>query len=182
MSEWISAKDSRSINDKTRFDYVEVQEPEDDCVGLVRANMSNLLSPRRLMREADRDLKYWGYTYYSEVLSEIKRSSGIKAVMGNILKRNMSPDNVNNSAPIVFHGTTERFERINMAVNKMPIGCKGFIHRHYVINEERKENRNDEAITLYARRIGVPLRTYERELKLAKECFVAMQSNAMVKK
>jgi hypothetical protein len=163
------------LDQKTRFDYVEVEsEPTQDDVALVRANRVNLLSPRRLMSEVDRDLKYFGYTYHSEVLREIKQSTGVKAVLGQILKRHMKQDEVNTPAPI-FTGTTERFERINSAVAKMPIDAKNFIHRHYVINDDRKDHRNEEAIYRYAERIGVPLRTYQRELKLAKECFVVMQ-------
>lgn len=163
------------IQDKTRFDYIEVFEPDCvDDVALVRANRANLLSPRRLMSEVDRELKYFGYTYHSEVLREIKQSTGIKAVLGQILKRHMKQTECDTPAPI-FTGTTERFERINSAVSKMPIEAKNFIHRHYVINDQREDHRNEEAIYQYAQRIGVPLRTYQRELKLAKECFVAMQ-------
>lgn len=140
---------------------------------LDRPQMIQMLSPRRLMKEVDRELKYWGYTYHSEVIKEYNRSTGIKAVMGNILKRHMKQDEVNNKAPI-FYGTSERFERINTAVNKMTPVYKQKIHEHYVINERRDSYRNGMKTYDYAKLINIPLTTYNNHLREAKQLFIAM--------
>ena len=154
--------------------YERYYEPETEKdASLTRINMVNMLTPSRLMKEVDRELKYWGYTYYSEVLAEIKRSSGINAVMGKLLKQNMKPDTVNAPAPI-FTGTTERFENINSAVSRMPLDAKIFTHCHYVINEDRKDFRNDQSVSDYAKRVGINLRTYNRHLKECKQITVGL--------
>lgn len=146
-------------------EYVLYEEPEPE---LQIEELVKLVPQRTVMKQVDSDLNYWGYTYYSEVLAVIKRTSGINSVMGKMLKKNIKPDYVNEPA-IIFTDTSDRFHRVNSAVSRMPLAAKLFIHRHYAINEERKDYRNGMKANKYAEKIGVEIGTYNKQLRRAKQ-------------
>ena len=154
--------------------YINTTPIDDSSNFLDREDLVKMLSPRRVSKMVDKDLRYWGYTYYSEVLAVIKRSGGISSSMGKTLKKHMKQDIVNEPAP-VFTDTTDRFKRINSAVSRMPsVTAKLFIHRHYVINEERKDHRNEMQTSKFAKQIGVKVDTYNNQLSRAKQSLIEL--------
>lgn len=151
-----------------RFMLIEALDQD-----LLRLGVGNMISPRRLMREVDSLLRTWGRIYPNEDAREISNITKIKSIMGKIFKQNMGEVNVHDDV-VVFIPNTERFEKINTAVNKMPQFYKEILRRHYIIAPETEIHRNDEPTKVYARRMKIPLSTYTDHLREGKQLFVAM--------
>lgn len=137
---------------------------DDDC--LIRLSQANSVAPRRLMSEVDRLLTMWGRLYWYEDKYEIMRETGIKAVMGRLVK------NKNRQASVIpMHDG--RFESVNQAVVRMPLYYRDFIVKHYVIDETERGYRNGEPVVRYVERIGVSRSAYNKNLYEAKQLAVA---------
>lgn len=146
--------------------WIEDQEASE--IRACKASFIKAICPSEQAKACDKELKYWGYTYYSEVLKEHKRATGATSgsALATWMRENEESEYKRDS--VVLHDTSLRFERINTAVNKLSNDLKDIVHRHYVINEERAENRNDQPVGKYINRIGIAKHTYYRLLSDSK--------------
>jgi len=155
-----------------KISQAEIQERQsiidalESDASLVKLCQANVIAPRRLMAEIDRLLLMWGRMYWYEDKREIMLDTGIKAVMGRLVK------NQNRQASVISMNDN-RFESVNQAVVRMPLYYRDFIVKHYVIDETERDYRNDEPVIKYVDRIGVSRSGYNQTLYEAKQLAVA---------
>lgn len=135
--------------------------------GIVKLCQANAVAPRRLMAEVDRLLTMWGRLYWYEDKREIMLDTGIKSVMGRLVKSK------NRQESSTFQIHDNRFESVNQAVVRMPLYLRDFIVRHYVIDETEPDYRNGDPVIKYVDRIGISRSSYNKTLYEAKQLAVA---------
>ena len=140
-------------------------------LGLIRLACAQMIAPRRLMHTVDRLLTYWGYRYFYEDRREITHETGVKSMLGRLVKRKNAENNVH--TPYTFIIDDTRYQRINSAVVKMPTYYREFVARHYIIDETRNRYRNGRTVTEFTRLLDIPRSTYDTELHEAKQLAVA---------
>ena len=155
------------MTDLTAQEIEEIRNYENQ----IKLAESEMVNPRRLMREVDRLLTLWGRIYFYNDKREICKETGIKALLGQLVKRANKENNVHSGNIVEF--TDERFERVNAVVVKMPVYYRAFVCRHYIIDEERPEHRNERPVTEFCRLIDMCRSDYNEELYEAKQLAVA---------
>ena len=156
----MSAQTKHELERKKIIDALEA-----DC-SLVKLSQANLVAPRRLMQEVDRLLLMWGRMYWYEDKREIMLDTGIKAVMGRLVKNK-------SRQPSIIQMNDDRFENVNKSVVRMPFYFRDFVVKHYVIDETERSYRNGEPVIKYVNRVGGSLSAYNKTLYEAKQLAVA---------
>jgi hypothetical protein len=136
---------------------------EAELVQLLRMSQSSLISPRRLNHEADKALKQWGSLYRVIDKLEISQETGYKQQNLALMKARRMYSDI----------AVLDYEKSNAAIIKMPLYYREFIHRHYVLDDEKKMHKNGRTLREYCKYIQVAERTYGQDLNEAKQLFIA---------
>ena len=129
---------------------------------LIKSEIAQTVDSRALLQAVDDTLKAWGRSYFYQNKREIMKETGVRSPSGDLANsRNSRP-----SALIPFN--EDRFDAVNGAIQRMPVKHSAFLHRHYVIDDDRPENRNGEKVKDYIKRIGVSRSTYNYWLRQSK--------------